>query len=86
MKARNQMTTADVALMTKSQIMTTAWAVARAAAAKHGGKASEYFAECLRSVWAKVKTARTMCQALIKGSAENLRRVEVAIAAEHKVA
>lgn len=34
-----------------SQFMVSAWAMARKAAVKFGGKASQYFTESLRIVW-----------------------------------
>lgn len=41
--------------MTKAEIFTTAWRVAKAGQAKFGGKSSEYFAEALRMVYAVAK-------------------------------
>lgn len=37
---------------TSGQVMRAAWAAAREAVARFGGKASEYLRECLRSAWA----------------------------------
>ncbi len=39
----------------KSEIMKSAWAGAKKAAAKFGGKASQYFGEVLKIVWANAK-------------------------------
>jgi hypothetical protein len=40
----------------KSKIMKAAWNGAKQAAAKFGGKASQYFSECLKAVWANLNT------------------------------
>jgi len=39
----------------RANIMKFAWQLAREAAEKHDGKASEFFAECLREAWAQAK-------------------------------
>lgn len=44
--------------MNTKLIMTKAWTDARAAAKKFGGRASEFFAACLRNVWALIKAIK----------------------------
>lgn len=41
---------------TKSEIMKTAWTIAKTAANKFGGSAKMYFAEALKMVWRKIKS------------------------------
>lgn len=43
--------------MNTKLIMTQAWNEARAAAKKFGGRASEFFRECLRNAWKTAKCA-----------------------------
>jgi hypothetical protein len=40
---------------TKQVMLKQAWAGARKAAEKHGGKASDYIAECMKTVWTQAK-------------------------------
>ena len=44
--------------MENTKIMTRAWKISRASAAKHGGKASEYIAEALRISWKMARLAK----------------------------
>lgn len=41
----------------KSQLFTTAWGIARAAAAKFGGSCRQYFSQALKQAWAASSTA-----------------------------
>ena len=40
----------------KSKIMKAAWNGAKQAAAKFGGKASQYLSECLKAVWSRLNS------------------------------
>lgn len=39
----------------KSQVMKTAWAIAKEAAAQHGGSSKQYLSEAMKQAWAQVQ-------------------------------
>ena len=53
--------------MTKKQIMTAAWRLAKKAAKKFGGKAVEYISGALKMAWAAVKTVNYVEKMQAKG-------------------
>lgn len=54
-----------------TNIMTTAWEIARKGAAKFGGSVKSYFAQALKMAWALSRKATTMTVTLAAGSNKN---------------
>lgn len=58
----------------KSKMMRAAWSDAKQAAAKFGGKASDYIAETMRFVWAKAKEECSIKLSSIKVSLKDFNK------------
>ena len=72
----------------KAKVMTQAWTISKAAAAKFGGKSSEFFAQSLKWVWEIIKTQKETAirYGLIIAEVKKLSLGEMIVAVAGKIA